>query len=672
MRIGVEVGGTFSDLVIVDGDRVSVIKVPSTPHSPDIGVLNALESSGADLREVSDLVHGSTVATNALLERRGARVAFVTTWGFRDILFLQRHDRRNIYELRYRKPEPVVRRRDCFEVVERLAADGSLIEPLDEARVTAELIPALKAGGYDAVAICLLSSYINSDHETRLRALLTEALPGTLITCSTDVSREFREYERASTTTLAAYVQPVIDAYLDRLSQAVKDQGFVGVFSIMQSNGGRIPEEGMRRNAITALFSGPAAGVAGAVHLAAKSGHDNIITFDMGGTSTDVCLVSKGKPMIKPDTEIDGLPVRTPVVDIVTVGAGGGSLVWMDEGGMVRVGPRSAGAVPGPACYGKGGTAPTITDAHVIRGTIRPEAFLGGTMPIYPEKSTEAFGPIAAALGVDVRVAAASALRLSAANIVRAIQLVSTERGHDPRDHALMPYGGAGPLLAAEVAEELGISTIVIPPNPGVLSAYGLLAADFIRIEGITRRFPLDESALAKIRDVHAELVAAAREEFTRLGLERDLHFNLTADMRFLGQAFEISVPIDTRSLPDLTVPGLAKAFGDEHQKVYLHGADTSRAIEFVSFRLETVQAQTDMPVFHEKTLNLDRPATVTIQDENGAFEARIFAANDLEVHQLVHGPAMIEGYSSSTWVPRGWTALRDIHDNFILQRVEK
>lgn len=672
MRIGVEVGGTFSDLVIVDGDRVSVIKVPSTPHSPDIGVLNALESSGADLREVDDLVHGSTVATNALLERRGARVAFVTTRGFRDILFLQRHDRRNIYELRYRKPEPVVRRRDCFEVDERLAADGSLIEPLEEARVTAELIPALKAGGYDAVAICLLSSYTNPDHETRLRALLSEALPGTLITCSTDVSREFREYERASTTTLAAYVQPVIDAYLDRLSQAVKDQGFVGVFSIMQSNGGRIPEEGMRRNAVTALFSGPAAGVAGAVQLAAKSGHDNIITFDMGGTSTDVCLVSNGKPMIKPDTEIDGLPVRTPVVDIVTVGAGGGSLVWMDEGGMVRVGPRSAGAMPGPACYGKGGTAPTITDAHVIRGTIRPEAFLGGTMPIYPEKSAEAFGPIAAALGVDVRVAAASALRLSAANIVRAIQLVSTERGHDPRDHALMPYGGAGPLLAAEVAEELGISTIVIPPNPGVLSAYGLLAADFIRIEGITRRFPLDESALAKIRDVHAELVAAAREEFTRLGLERDLQFNLTADMRFLGQAFEISVPINAQSLLDLTVADLAKAFGDEHQKVYLHGADTSRAIEFVSFRLETVQAQTDMPVFHEKAMKLDRPATVTIQDENGAFEARIFAANDLEVHQLVHGPAMIEGYSSSTWVPREWTALRDIHDNFILQRVEK
>lgn len=672
MRIGVEVGGTFSDLVIVDGDRVTVTKVPSTPHSPDIGVLNALAASNADLTQVDDLVHGSTVATNALLERRGAKVAFVTTQGFRDILFLQRHDRRNIYDLRYHKPEAVVRRRDCFEVHERIAADGSLIEALDEAAVLEGLVPALRGANYDAVAICLLSSYTNPDHELRLRDLLHAALPGVLVSCSADVSREFREYERASTTALAAYVQPVIDAYLDRLSEAIKVKGFSGVFSIMQSNGGRIPAEGMRRNAITALFSGPAAGVAGAVQLAGRSGYGNIITFDMGGTSTDVSLVSNGKPMIKPDTEIDGLPVRTPVVDIVTVGAGGGSLVWMDEGGMVRVGPRSAGAVPGPACYGKGGTAPTITDAHVIRGTIRPAAFLGGTMQIHPDQAARAFEPIAAALGVDVPVAAASALRLAVANIVRAIQLVSTERGHDPRDHALVPYGGAGPLLAAEVAQEMGISTIVVPPNPGVISAYGLLAADFIRIEGITRRLPLDGEAPARVRQVHAELMESARAEFARLGLDRDLRFNLTADMRFLGQAFEIPVTIAAEDLPGLTPEAMARAFGDEHQRVYLHGADASRAIEFVGFRLETVQPQTEMPAFHERSTDLARPHSVTIHDESGSFDARIFAAQDLGVHELVSGPAMIEGYSSSTWVPAGWTVLRDIHDNFILQRSSK
>ena len=672
MRVGVEVGGTFSDLVIVDGGRVDVIKVPSTPKSPDIGVLNALTASEVDLKGVTDLVHGSTVATNALLERRGARVAFVTTRGFRDILFLQRHDRRNIYELRYEKPEAVMRRRDCYEVNERLAADGSLIEPLDERNVASELIPALKAGKYDAVAICLISSYSSPAHEFELRELLTAALPNTLITCSADVSREFREYERASTTTLAAYVQPVIDAYLDRLSSAIEEKGFKGIFSIMQSNGGRIPAEGMRRNAITALFSGPAAGVAGAVQLAGRSGYKDIITFDMGGTSTDVSLVTDGKPAIKPDTEIDGLPVRTPVVDIVTVGAGGGSLVWMDEGGMVRVGPRSAGAAPGPACYGKGGTQPTITDAHIIRGTIRPEAFLGGTMMIYPDKARKAFEPIAAALGVDVKVAAASALRLSVANIVRAIQLVSTERGHDPRDHALVPYGGAGPLLAAEVAEELGISTIVVPPNPGVVSAYGLLAADFIRIEGITRRFPLDDDAPAKVQGVYAELVSAAREEFSRLGLDRDLAFNLTADMRFLGQAFEIPVNIDPQDLPNLTAAFMAKAFEDEHQKVYLHGAGTKNAIEFVSFRLETNQPQSNIPAFHERPMQLERPETATIESETGSYKARIIAAHDLSVDAPVEGPAIIEGYSSSTWVPPGWTAFRDVQDNFILQKVEK
>ncbi|MGE6742951.1 hydantoinase/oxoprolinase family protein [Allorhizobium pseudoryzae] len=672
MRVGVEVGGTFSDLVIVDGKRVEVIKVPSTPHSPDIGVLDALNAADVELHHVKDLVHGSTVATNALLERRGARVAFVTTKGFRDILFLQRHDRRNIYELRYRKPEAVMKRRDCFEVDERLGADGSLITPLDEEQVAADLVPALRSGGYDAVAICLLSSYSSPAHETKLRDLLAAALPDTLITCSMDVSREFREYERASTTTLAAYVQPVIDAYLDRLSSAIREKGFRGIFSIMQSNGGRIPAIGMRKNAITALFSGPAAGVAGAVQLAGRSGFRDIITFDMGGTSTDVSLVSNGKPTIKPDTEIDGLPVRTPVVDIVTVGAGGGSLIWMDEGGMVRVGPRSAGAVPGPACYGKGGTQPTITDAHVIRGTIRPEGFLGGTMEIYPAKAFKAFEPIAAALGVDVKVAAASALRLSVANIVRAIQLVSTERGHDPRDHALVPYGGAGPLLAAEVAQELGISTIVVPPNPGVISAYGLLAADFIRIEGVTRRFPLDADAPAKVRQVYSELVAAAREEFGRLGLNSDLTFSLTADMRFLGQAFEIPVNIPSSHLEHLSAESMAKAFGEAHQKIYLHGAGTANAVEFVSFRLETNQPQSDMPAFHERSLKLKRPAATTVQSETGSYEARIIAADDLGVDAPVQGPALIEGYSSSTWVPPGWTAFRDVQDNFILQKVEK
>ncbi|NDG49046.1 MAG: hydantoinase/oxoprolinase family protein, partial [Rhodospirillales bacterium] len=350
MRVGIEVGGTFTDLVAVDQDQVRVIKVASTPRSPDIGAFNALVAAGISPGSVTDLVHGSTVATNAILERRGASVAFIATRGFRDILFMQRHDRRRIYDLHYTKPPPPVRRRDCFEVAERIGPDGVVIEALGEAAVRRDLLPALALGGYQAVAICLLSAYASPVHEMRLKAIIAAALPGIRVAASHEVAPEFREFERASTTALSAYVQPVIDGYLDRFEATLAGAGFTGHFSVMQSNGGRMPATAMRSNAISALLSGPAAGVVGAIRQAARSGRGNLVTFDMGGTSTDVSLVQDGEAALAAETEVDGLPIRTPVLDIVTVGAGGGSLVWIDDGNMLRVGPRSAGAEPGPAC----------------------------------------------------------------------------------------------------------------------------------------------------------------------------------------------------------------------------------------------------------------------------------------------------------------------------------
>ena len=340
MRVGVEVGGTFTDLVAVDAGKVVVTKVPSTPRSPDVGAFAALTASGIDLSRIEDLGHGSTVATNAVLERKGALVAFVATAGFRDLLFMQRHDRRNIYDLFYAKPAPPVRRKDCFEAPERLRADGSVETALDEAAVATGLIPALRAGGYRAVAVCLLNAYANPVHEKRLAAMITAALPGILVTASHQVAREFREFERASTTLLSAYVQPVIDGYLQRFEGKLAQAGFKGRFTVMQSNGGRLPAEAMRESAITALYSGPAAGVVGATRQAARSGFHDLITFDMGGTSTDVCLVQDGRPSLASESEIDGLPIRTPVLDIVSVGAGGGSIAWVDDGGMLRVGPQ--------------------------------------------------------------------------------------------------------------------------------------------------------------------------------------------------------------------------------------------------------------------------------------------------------------------------------------------
>ncbi|MBJ3778420.1 hydantoinase/oxoprolinase family protein [Acuticoccus mangrovi] len=669
MRTGVEVGGTFTDLVAVDGDDIFLTKVPSTPSAPDRGVLEALSRSPGPLARIEDLVHGSTVATNAILERKGAKIAFVTTVGFRDILFLQRHDRLNIYDLAYAKPEPVVKRRDCFEVTERCDSQGRVIRPLDVEAEVERLLPQLKAGGYAAIAICLLSSYVNPTHERQLQAELMRRLPGIFVTGSADVSQEFREFERSSTTTLAAYVQPVIDAYLDRLSSAVAAQGFAGRFSVMQSNGGRLPSEGMRRNAIAALFSGPAAGVVGAVRQCGRSGVGNLIAFDMGGTSTDVCLVTDGRPGISADTTIGGLPVRTPVLDIETVGAGGGSLVWIDEGGMLRVGPQSSGAEPGPACYGRGGTAPTITDAHVIRGTIRPEAFLGGAMTIHVDKAHAAFEPIANELGMSIPAAAAAALRLAVANIVQAIQLVSTEKGRDPRDYALVPYGGAGPLLAAEVAEELGITTVVVTPNPGVLSAFGLIASDFSRIYARTQRFTVDDDTGEVIRAAFADLEQIARRDFATYGLGGELDFVLIAEMRFAGQAFEVPVELPLDALCRLDRHAVTAAFVAAHERIFFHAGLPNQKIEVVGFRLEVARPVDSLPKFRERPLGRPTAARATMSGEAGSFEAAVFSCPDLPTDETFAGPLLAEGFSSTLYVPERWSLTRDASENIILTR---
>jgi N-methylhydantoinase A len=671
MRAGIEVGGTFTDLVAVQDGAVRVVKVPSTPRSPDIGAFNALTAAAIAPADVRDLVHGSTVATNAILERRGARIAFVTTAGFRDLLFLQRHSRRNIYDLRYRKPEPPVRRRDCFEVTERLDAAGQVVIPLDEAEARRALIPALVDGGYDAVGICLLSSYASGAHEARLAELIRAALPALRITCSHEVAPEFREFERASTTALSAYVQPVIDHYLDRFEATLAEAGFRGRFSVMQSNGGRLPATAMRSSAITALFSGPAAGVVGAVRQAARSGRGDLITFDMGGTSTDVALVRGGEPALAPETEVDGLPIRTPVLDIVSVGAGGGSLVWMDDGGMLRVGPQSAGADPGPACYGRGGTRPTVTDAHVVRGTIRPEAFLGGAMALDADAARRAFADVAARLGTDIAGAAAAAIRLAVANIVRAVQLVSTERGRDPRDYALLPFGGAGPLLAAEIAEELGVREILVPPNPGVISALGLLSADYLKVYRATRRMALDEAAPDALRAAHGAFSATAAREFAALDLHGAREDQLEVDMRFVGQAFEIPVAIPTAELPGLSAAGLAERFTEAHRRVYLHGGERGRRVELVSLRYGVRQRLDALPEAEECPGSVSRPATapVVLGDGSGVA-ARLLDAARLGIGDPVQGPALVEGYSSTLWVPPGWVAARDAAGNTIMRRV--
>ncbi|MEM1316191.1 MAG: hydantoinase/oxoprolinase family protein, partial [Pseudomonadota bacterium] len=558
MRVGIEVGGTFTDLIAVEGGAVRVAKVPSTPEAPDRGALNALAAAGIAPEAVADLVHGSTVATNAVLERKGGRVGVLVTRGMRDLLRLQRHDRRAIYDLHYAKPEPIAPREDVLEIGGRLAPDGSEVEPVG-ADLDAEVAAFLAGGGFDAVAICLLHSYADPAHERRAAEAVAKAAPGLPVTCSCDVSREFREYERASTTALAAYVQPVIAGYLRRLAATLEAGGFAGRFSIMQSNGGRMPAEAMARNAISALFSGPAAGVVGALGLARRSGFQDIITLDMGGTSTDVSLIAGGAPDLAPQTEIDGLPVRTPVIDIATVGAGGGSIGWVDDGGLLRVGPRSAGADPGPASYGRGGTEATVTDAHLVRGTLQAGSFLGGTMQVDVAAAEAALRPLAERLSLGLEALADSVIRIAESNIVRAIQQVSTERGRDPRDFALVAFGGAGPLHAARVAEELGIDVVVAPPNAGVLSAAGLLMSDHVHYVARTERTRLGDGALEAVTRILGALQEEASAYLREAGVEGALAFQPILEMRYVGQAFEVSVPVEG-DLSALTLEALETA----------------------------------------------------------------------------------------------------------------
>ena len=666
MRVGVEVGGTFTDLVAIEGDEIRVTKVPSTPSAPHLGALNALQEGAIELARVADLIHGSTVATNAILERKGARVVFLVTKGFRDILTLQRHNRRSIYDLAYAKPTPVVGRNDIIEIEERVDANGEIIVALNESVLREKLRDGLEGKDYASVAICLLNSYTFPAHERRVASMLGQIAPELTVTCSCDVTREFREYERASTTTLAAYVQPVIDSYLSSFESELVTRGFAGRFSVMQSNGGRLPVAGMSNNAITSLFSGPAAGVIGAVRQASLSGLSDLITLDMGGTSTDVCLVVDGKPSLSSETEVDGLPIRTPVLDIVTVGAGGGSIVWRDDGGMLRVGPESAGADPGPACYARGGSAPTITDAHMIRGTVRSAAFLGGKMNVDATRARTAFADLAAVFDTTVEGLADDAIRVADNNIVRAIQLVSTERGRDPRDYVLVPFGGAGPLHAARVAEELNITTLCVPPSAGVLSAYGLLAADFVRFDTRTHKTRVDERAPARVRKMFDEMRAQATHAFVTLSINDSIEFTYLLAMRYVGQAFEVPIEIDTDQLDNISEEVLVTLFNTAHHRLFDFNETNQNRVEIVSYRLGAAVTPAAVPTLRDDVCPASRGQT-RVFDQGNEIDCELATRSSLTTGGS--GPTLIEDDTSTLYIPQGWGFEVDRHRNLIVTK---
>lgn len=598
LRVAVDIGGTFTDLVYVDDatGALGLAKTSTTPGRLQEGVLAAIRQAGFDPAEVARFVHGTTVVINAITERKGVPVGLLTTRGMRDVLEIGRGNRPDIYNLRYQKPRPFVPRRLRLEVRERLAPDGSVVEPLREDDVAAAA-EAFRRAGVQAVAVCFLHAYANPEHERRAGDLLRRLLPGAFVTLSHEITREWREYERTSTTVLNAYVGPIASGYLERLEADLRAAGIGGALHIMQSGGGTITFAAARETPIHLVESGPVGGVVGAAALAAELDLGDVITLDIGGTTAKSSLIKGGEVAVTTDYRLEwtpryaGYPVKVPVVDIVEIGAGGGSIAWLDDTGRLHVGPESAGADPGPAAYGRGGTRPTVTDANLITGRLDPEAFLGGRMRLDLEAARRAYQPLAAHYGIDVDAAALGVLRVADAVMMNALTLVSVQRGYDPRDFSLVVMGGGGPLHGPALARELGIRRVVVPRAPGHFSAWGMLTSDLRRDLVQTFVTDLDHAAAgdleARFTAMETELIGA----FAAEGLERAAVTCVrAADLRYRGQEHTVRVPVPGRLDGPADVEAVIGRFHEAHQRQYTFRLDSG--VEAVNLHVTAVVRQ--------------------------------------------------------------------------------
>lgn len=646
-RIGVDVGGTFTDVALSLDDRLVTAKVPSTDPQ-HVGVLEGIEKAcddaGIEPGEIDGFAHAMTVSVNALLERGGAETALVTTEGFRDVLEIGRQDRPDLYDLEAEKPEPLVPRDRRFEIDERTTADG-VERPVDASEVR-ELAATLRERNVEAVAVALLHAYADPENERVVAETLREEL-AVPVSASHEVLAEFREFERTSTTAVDAYVRPAIDTYVGQLVDEAGDAG-IPAPRIMQANGGIADPETVCEHAVTTTLSGPAAGVVGAAATVDDDDDvEGLVTFDMGGTSSDVSLVRDGRAERTTDAEIDGLPIRTPMVDVNTVGAGGGSIAWIDSGGALRVGPESSGSRPGPACYGRGGTEPTVTDANVVLGYIGPETALGGEMTLDVEAARDALGRLADEAGLEGPLEAAQGVyRVANATMTRTIRSVTVERGHDPREFALVAFGGAGPMHAAALADSLSVDRVVVPRPGGVLSAFGLLAADesydAVRTVGVD----LEGADSTTLEAVYDDLVADVLADAS----DRDAaRVKRAADCRYAGQSFELTVPVGET----FDAAAVADRFHEAHERTYGYAMDES--IEVVNLRTTATIPGTEPGLSHEGS----GAAVVGTREahfpEAGAHETTVYDWERLETGASVPGPAVLEQAESTTVVPPNW-----------------
>jgi N-methylhydantoinase A len=645
-RVGVDVGGTFTDVALSVENRLVTAKVPTTDDQ-SVGVLEGIEKAcgraGIDPSDLDEFAHAMTVSVNALLERDGAKTALVTTEGFRDVLEIGRQDRPDLYDLEAEKPEPLVPRRRRFELDERATADG-VERPVDSEAVR-NLAMTLSERDVGAVAVCLLHAYADAENE-RVAAETLRAELDVPVSASHEVLAEFREYERTATTTADAYVRPTIERYVGRVVEKADSAG-IPAPHIMQANGGIADPDTVCERAVTTTLSGPAAGVVGAAATVDDTGVEGLVTFDMGGTSSDVSLVRDGDAERTTDAEIAGVPIRTPMVDVNTVGAGGGSIAWVDSGGALRVGPRSSGADPGPVCYGRGGVEATVTDANVVLGYIGPETALGGEMTLDVEAAEDALADLADEADLeDALEAARGVYRVANATMTRTIRSVTVERGHDPRTFALVAFGGAGPMHAAALASALGIDRVVVPRPGGVLSAFGLLAADeshdAVRTVGVDLAGAEPERLEGVYEDLVSEVLSDASDPASAT-VER------AADCRYAGQSFELTVPVDGA----FDAAAVRRRFETAHERAYGYAMD--EGIEVVNLRATATIEGADPVVRHDGDGEASLGSRVAHFPETGARETAVYDRDRLAPGTTITGPAILEQAESTTVVPPAW-----------------
>ncbi|BAT59419.1 acetophenone carboxylase gamma subunit [Variibacter gotjawalensis] len=664
MQVGVEIGGTFTDLVWVNNEGVvSVGKVPSTPSEVHRAVENAVDQSAVPLREVKRFTHGSTIATNALITRRGAKTGLLATKGFRDIIEIGLHDRvGNIYTAYYHKPRAPVERRFIREIPERIDGSGAVVTALDEDAARRE-IQYLLDNGVTSIAICLMHAYRNPVHEERLRDLILAMSPGTRVGCSSRVSPEFREYERTVTTVVNAFVSPVVVNYIDRLGDGLTTRGCESGLQIMQSNGGIMPADAAGDNSVRMLLSGPAAGVQAAAWFARRNNIADIITIDMGGTSTDVAVAPMLEPRIVQELTVDDLPIRTTALDMVTVGAGGGSIAALDAGGFLNVGPASAGAEPGPACYGRGGTLPTVTDAQLIAGLLRPSHFFAGKLNLDVEAAKAAFGTLA--MPGDLGQKADAVLQMVNSNMAAAVRLVSTARGIDPRDFTLVAYGGGGPLHAATVADEVGMNKVLMPWSPGITSAFGLLIAD-LKVDFIKAKLqPLTDETLSEARA--SDLGETCDRYAANLGLaKRQYTVEMGLDLRYAGQGFELTIWRDIASTDAAT---LRRVFEDLHNERYGYQRP-NLAVQIVNTRARLARKSDLNVVTPIGNAAGDKPEKHEIVLQGRRVSATFVSRASLRVGDAIEGPAILEEPTTTTLVPPGWVARCRETGDLVLEKI--